>query len=114
MRRATPKDLFLWLVGRRRRVRVEGRSMLPTLMPGDHLLVDPLAFEAALPWEGAIVIARHPLEAREIVKRVGSVEGDRIWLSSDNPDEGSDSRTFGAVSPCSILGQVVARVGSVG
>lgn len=111
VRRATLKDLFLLMVGRRRRVRVEGRSMLPTLQIGDHLIVDPRAYRSCAPRAGEVVIARHPLEERELVKRVERVEAAGLWLASDNPAEGNDSRHFGAIAPDSILGKVVARVG---
>lgn len=82
--------------------------MLPTLAPGDHVFVHPRA--PCRP--GDIIVARHPLKRDVVViKRLARVtETGRCVLASDNPDEGSDSRTFGAVAPGLVVGRVVARV----
>ncbi|MFT7669463.1 MAG: nickel-type superoxide dismutase maturation protease [Planctomycetota bacterium] len=112
MRRANSKDFILWLFGRRRRFRVEGRSMLPTLQPADHLLVNPRAYRGQAPSAGDIVIALHPLEERELVKRIERVENGRVWLLSDNPLEGMDSRSFGPINLDSVRGQVLCKLGA--
>ncbi len=51
---ATGLDLLRWLVGRRRRYRVTGTSMVPTLQPGDHLLIDEHAYDERLLLVGEI------------------------------------------------------------
>ena len=68
-------------------VEVRGRSMAPTLIPGDRLLV-----VRAHPRQGDIVLApdpRHP--ARELVKRVASIGPDRIALRGDNDSASTDA-----------------------
>ena len=86
--------------------------MSPTLRAGDHLILDPRAYRARAAAVGDVVVARHPLFGSEhIVKRVARCDGDRVWLSSDNAEEGTDSRSFGPVPHRLILGRVTARVG---
>lgn len=104
-------ELLLWATGRRRRYRATGRSMLPAVRPGDHLLVDPSAYAVADPVPGDIVVAAHPwVRDKTVIKRVGSIHSGRIFLTSDNPDEGADSRSFGTVAVDRVLGRVTSRV----
>ena len=85
--------------------------MLPTLEPGDHVFVDQRAYRRREPVEGEVVLARPgALQGRVIVKRVGRVEPDRVWLISDNPAEGTDSESFGPVPLTELIGRVEARV----
>ncbi len=104
--------LLLWLVGRRRRYRIRGGSMRPTLSPGDQILVDPLAYTQTGPKEGDIVVTRHLYRTDVwMVKRVvGVLEDGRFFLVGDNPDESTDSRFFGTVPRSLILGRVVFRL----
>ena len=96
---------LLWLV-RPRRVAVVGRSMEPTVVAGDRLIV----VRVRRPRRGAIVALRDPRHSgRLLVKRVLSrgpdgvvVEGDRRWASTD-------SRAFGPVAPGAVVGRVVYR-----
>ena len=68
-------------------VEVRGRSMAPTLLPGDRLLV-----VRAGPRPGAIVLALDPREPRrELVKRVASIDPDEIALRGDNSSVSTDT-----------------------
>jgi nickel-type superoxide dismutase maturation protease len=100
-----------WLLRRRRRVRVKGESMLPTLRPGDELLVNPHAYHRHPIQPGDIVLVRHPFRADVTsVKRVTAVLDDgRCDLRGDNPAASEDSRSYGALSPSHILGRVTCR-----
>jgi phage repressor protein C with HTH and peptisase S24 domain len=84
--------------------------MLPTLRPGDRLLVHYAGPVVA----GRLVLARfadgtltvkRAVEARET--RTG---GAGWWLLSDNPGEGVDSRHRGVVAETEVVAVVVARV----
>jgi nickel-type superoxide dismutase maturation protease len=79
--------------------------MLPVLRPGDWLLVRRGARLAP----GHIVVARHPREARLIVKRVAWRDRDGWWLESDNQRAPGrrDSWDFGAVADRLVSGRVV-------
>ncbi len=100
-----------WLIRRRRLVRVTGRSMLPLLQPGDLLFVAPDAYRTASPQLDDLVVAHHPHQPQlKIIKRIGHILSDgRYVLRSDNPAEGSDSRTFGPVDGGAIVGRVTGR-----
>ena len=85
-----------------RLVAVEGTSMLPTLRPGDRLVV------VALPPRVGDVVALHH-DGRVMVKRVAAIDGSRVTVHGDNAAASTDSRTFGAVSLRSVLGRAVYR-----
>jgi nickel-type superoxide dismutase maturation protease len=88
-------------------VQVRGRSMLPTLRPGDRLLVVRTARPARL---GEVVLALDPRDAgREIVKRVAAVGPDGVTLHGDNPAVSTDGRTFGPLPTGALRWRVVAR-----
>ncbi|MEM7675359.1 MAG: S26 family signal peptidase [Myxococcota bacterium] len=106
-------------------IKVAGRSMTPTLEPGDWLLVrkdrpqqqpDAAHLKSSasgndtpsLPTPGEIVLVRHPHEADKIlVKRVQSNGQKTFTVGSDNPFEGKDSRHFGSLPAEACLGYVV-------
>ncbi len=92
-----------WMAGRRQRVRVVGRSMEPTLAEGEFVLVD----RARQPRPGQIVVAHHPhRNDLLVVKRLQAFEHRRLFLVSDNPTEGTDSRTWGPVEFNQMVGVV--------
>ncbi|MBO2450340.1 nickel-type superoxide dismutase maturation protease [Actinomadura barringtoniae] len=91
-----------------RAVAVTGESMLPTLKPGDWLLVRLGRHVAA----GDVVVARHPYEADVLtVKRARHREGEGWWLESDNQKAPGrqDSWDWGAVPDGLIVGRVALR-----
>jgi nickel-type superoxide dismutase maturation protease len=95
-----------YVIVRPRRVEVEGRSMEPTLAPGDRLLVT----RASHLQPGDVVAARDPRDHRRIVvKRVGALLGDEVVLRGDNPWASTDSRSFGTVPRRAVLGRVMRR-----
>ncbi|MER5674816.1 signal peptidase I [Pseudonocardia alni] len=57
-------------------VRVDGDSMLPTLAPGDRLLVGP-----GTPGRGDLVVAVLPGSDDRVVKRVVAVGGDEVAVA---------------------------------
>jgi len=89
------------------RVAVAGHSMEPTLLDGDWLLVDPLAYTRRAPRAGELVVTRDPRdESRVIVKRVKAADGDgSLVLAGDHPAHADDFRRVGAASPASVLGR---------
>jgi hypothetical protein len=116
------------------RVVVEEGSMLPTLRPGDWLLVDPTTRE--WPRRGTLVVIRDPLDGDLALKRVAARPGDRVpfadgylhlgsdeaWLLSD-ADEATtaaagfgppiDSRRYGPVTAKDLLGRAWFRYGPI-
>ncbi len=99
-------------IGRRVGVaRVRGRSMLPTLADGDRLLVRYDDVPAA----GDLVVVRLPpgpdgQDRPLAVKRVAWREQAGWWVERDNPAEGVDSWSVGAIADYDVVAVVVARV----
>lgn len=87
-------------------VRVAGRSMEPTLRAGDLLLVR--AGGRRRP--GSVAVVRLPGGRPLAVKRLGSHGADGWWVERDNPAEGVDSWTVGAVPDGDVLAVVLARL----
>jgi len=84
-------------------VLVEGPSMLPTLRPGDCLVV--LAGARVRP--GHVVVARFPARPDLlVVKRVVRQVDGGWWVESDHPSVTDDSRRYG---PAEVLSRVVLR-----
>ena len=106
MRKADYFDKFLFLFDYYERYRVEGDSMLPTLKNGDDILVKS---ETNLRI-GDVVVANHPFRTTLIIKRITEIStGGKLFLRGDNPDESTDSRTFGEIDKKDILGKVFCR-----
>jgi signal peptidase I len=110
------------------RVTVHGTSMLPTLSPGDRVLVRRATARAVR--RGDLVVFARPREATRswMIKRVLAVPGDpvpraevptlsgyrepvvppgRLVVLGDNPADSYDSRQFGYVRDDRMLGVVV-------
>jgi hypothetical protein len=84
--------------------------MTPVLSEGDRLLVR----YGARPAPGDVVVARFP-DGTLTVKRAESARETRTgapgwWLTSDNPEEGVDSRHRGVIAAEAVLGVVRLRV----
>ncbi len=80
--------------------------MLPTLDPGDRLLV-VRAWRVGV---GDLVVVADPRRpGRLLVKRVVGEDPGGLELRGDNPDASTDSRFFGAVPRSSVRGRVVRR-----
>ena len=93
---------------------VLGRSMEPTLHEGDRLLV----LYGARPRRGKLAIVRMPNDLKGAprplaVKRLSRRDpegGDGWWVERDNPKEGLDSWTVGAIPAAGIRARVILRV----
>jgi signal peptidase I len=90
---------------RLRLVRVAGESMLPTLRPGDLLLVRP----GGTVRPGRLVIVDLP-ERGPAVKRATMRVPEGWWVERDNPMGGVDSWLVGAIPPASVRAVVLCRV----
>ncbi len=84
-------------------VRVVGNSMLPTLQPGDFLLVKRTQDF----FIGDLVVVLHG--ENKLIKRVVDEQQNQIWLSGDNVRESNDSRNFGWMDKNQVFGKVILR-----
>lgn len=80
--------------------------MLPTLREGDLLL----ARRTSCARPGAVVVVRWPGARPVSVKRLLRREPDGWWVERDNPAEGVDSWSAGAVPPDGLLAVVLVRL----
>ena len=103
-----------WHIGMPQIVRVSGRSMQPTLVERDLLLLSRI-YGPLRPRQ--LVVAQLPGGRGPGVKRVGIGPEDDpvmrnggVWLERDNSAAGTDSWLFGAVPSCDIRGVVLARL----
>ena len=80
--------------------------MLPTLSPGDFLMIRIGAgFEI-----GDLVAAKvDGLVDQMVVKRIVDFNDHAYWLSGDNIRESDDSRKFGWVEKDQIIGKVILK-----
>jgi nickel-type superoxide dismutase maturation protease len=86
-------------------------SMLPTLRPGDRLL---LHYGAAVR-PGDVVVVRHPFrQDLLIVKRAVERRGGGWWVRGDNPRVVNDSREFGAVPDELVVARARVRLRPLG
>lgn len=107
---ASRRELWLWLLHRRRRLEVKGYSMWPALQPGDELLLDLGAYRHAAPRIGDVVMARHPYRDEFILKRVTQIAADgRLCLRGDNVAHSTDSRVWGFFAASAVRGRVTCR-----
>jgi nickel-type superoxide dismutase maturation protease len=82
--------------------------MVPTLEPGDWLLVDTDAFQDRTPKPGELVLVPDPRDrSRLLVKRTAAVSADgrHVSLAGDSPEGSTDSRAFGPVETDHVQGR---------
>jgi signal peptidase I len=102
-------------------------SMNPTIVEGDRILVNKLAYGLKVPFttwhlarfdaprRGDIVVFRSPADGTRLVKRVAAVPGDQIgaitvppdhfFVLGDNFGNSADSRVIGLIPRDNILGR---------
>ena len=93
------------------RLRVVGESMVPTLLPGDRVLIwrglGPLRPPVRV---GDLVALADPRDPdRVMVKRVAGRVGTEVLVHGDNEAASTDSRHFGLISATTVRGRVVYR-----
>ncbi|MET7516334.1 nickel-type superoxide dismutase maturation protease [Streptomyces sp. NPDC005480] len=88
-------------------IEVDGPSMVPTLYPGDWMLVQ----HGARVRPGDVVILRHPFQQDLlVVKRISERREGGWWVLGDNPDAGGDSEVYGTVPDDLVLAKVRGRL----
>jgi len=109
LRESNGKEILLWLVRKRRRYRVMGDSMWPSLRADDEVLVNMNAYRRQAPQIGDIVVACHPFQSGlQVIKRIKMVdEAGRYQLLGDNPDPASNSSVLVPFSL--VMGRVTSR-----
>lgn len=106
------------------RVSIKGRSMSPTLLPGDHVLVRPVR---RLRRRDLVVVRDPDLEGNWVIKRVAALPGETVTvggrtldagagivLLGDNMDHSTDSRHYGPVPLDAVHGRAWYRYAPAG
>ncbi len=99
------------------RVEIAGRSMRPTLEPGDWAFAIGTA-RGRRPRIGDIVVLEHPdRPGFELVKRVtemrrpstshATTRTAELWVEGDDPASSTDSRHFGPIDRSRVRGRLV-------
>jgi phage repressor protein C with HTH and peptisase S24 domain len=86
--------------------RVHGRSMLPTLRSGDRLVVR----YDVVPRAGSLVLVRFPGRPLSVKRLLRREPDGGWWVERDNPDEGVDSWSLGAVPDGDLVAVVLCRL----
>lgn len=106
---------FAWWRWRPFRIEIDGRSMEPTLEPGDWAL----AVRARRVRPGDVAVVEHPgRPGFEMVKRVVAGPGEpapggrrlgprELWVEGDAAAASTDSRSFGQLPTDAVRGRVV-------
>ena len=87
-------------------VRVHGRSMQPTVRDRDVLMVS----YGRRPTPGRLVIVQLPGGRATAVKRALRRDSDGWWVERDNPAEGVDSWSVGAIADQDVIAAVLVRI----
>jgi nickel-type superoxide dismutase maturation protease len=81
--------------------RVAGESMVPTLTPGRIVFVRPFRTLRV----GEVVIVRH--DGLEKIKRITMLEDGLVFVTGDNPEQSTDSRSFGWLPEELVVGKLL-------
>lgn len=75
---------------------VSGRSMTPTFLPGDYLVIDELSYRLHAPERGDIIVFQYPLDPDQVfIKRIVALPGETVQISNGRVTVvGSDKRSI--------------------
>lgn len=94
---------------------IEGRSMAPTLLPGDWLLLERVTYRLRTPRPGDVAVAIDPRDAgRELIKRVTEVDAFGVTLRGDNRTASTDARAFGVIPISALRWRAILRYWPLG
>lgn len=82
--------------------RVVGKSMLPSLRPG-QIVICVRRIRNLKP--GHVVVIRH--KGVEKIKRISDITSNGIFVLGDNPNSSTDSRDFGSISRKNVAAKVI-------
>lgn len=81
--------------------------MLPSLHPGDIVLVSRMLYMLKKPQAGDLIVLKDPRDGKILVKRIAKIEEGKYVVVGDNPEYSTDSRVFGMIEKKDIVGKVI-------
>tara|TARA_B100001027_G_scaffold163970_1_gene116273 strand:+ start:158 stop:475 length:318 start_codon:yes stop_codon:yes gene_type:complete len=84
--------------------------MLPSLKEGDIVFFKKYIKHKSMLKKRQIVIFNHPLKNKILIKRIYSVNQNKVMLLGDNIGFSEDSNKFGLVNNEKIIGIVTSRL----
>lgn len=86
---------------------IKGKSMSPTLNPGDIVLASSLPYLFRGPNINEVIVCWEPRSRKILVKRIIKLDKDAYFITGDNPEESTDSNSFGPIMRRDIIGKVI-------
>ena len=84
--------------------------MLPFLEEGDLVFFKNFKVGKSVPQPGQIIIFKHPLKNKSLIKRINSVNHNNVEVLGDNIKFSEDSNKFGLVNNDKIIGIVTSKL----
>lgn len=81
--------------------------MSPTIVAGESVMVNRLAFLFKNPNEKDIVALYDPRDGKVLIKRITKKRRNEFFVEGDNKKQSTDSRVFGWVEKKAIIGKVL-------
>ena len=84
--------------------------MLPCLKEGDIVFFKKYKKNKSRLKNGQIIIFNHPLEDKNLIKRINAVNQNNIEVLGDNIEFSEDSNKFGLINNEKIIGIVTSKL----
>ena len=84
--------------------------MLPSLKGGDIVFFKKYKKGSPVPKLGQIIIFKHPLTDKKLIKRVNIVKQNSVGVLGDNIEFSEDSNKFGLINNETIIGIVTSKL----
>ena len=99
---------LFWYLSPLYKYRITGKSMVPTFMEGDIVLVNRMAYLFTKPQLNDIIVLRDPRNQSKVIKRITKISHDCYFVEGDNKKESTDSRVYGEIERKAIIGKVIS------
>lgn len=87
--------------------RVYGHSMMPTISPGQRVVVSSIPYLFSKPKKGDIILVQDPHSNTYFIKRIAYIHANTYTVLGDNLQDSKDSRQFGEIHHSAIMGKVL-------